>query len=49
MKETSNWTEEKQETSDKMLAIWIGGSNLPISAVEDPNMEKYIKTLNKEV
>ena len=32
-----------------MLAIWIGGSNLPISAVEDPNMEKYVKTLNPEV
>ena len=32
-----------------MLAIWIVGSNLPISAVEDPNMEKYVKILNPEV
>ena len=31
------------------LAIWIGGSNLPVSAVEDPNMEKYVKTLNSKV
>ena len=29
-----------------MLAIWVGGSNLPVHLVEDPNMIKYIETLN---
>ena len=48
-KETPPWTEEQQEISNKTLALWIGGSNLPISAVEDPNMEKYVKTLNPQV
>ena len=47
--ETSSWSAESQQSSDKMLAIWIGGSNLPVSAVEDPNMEKYVKTLNSKV
>ena len=39
--EKSSWSAGSQQSSDKMLAIWIGGSNLPVSAVEDPNMEKY--------
>ena len=47
--EKSSWSAESQQSSDKMLAIWIGGSNLPVSAVEDPNMEKYVKTLNSKV
>ena len=48
-KETPPGTEEQQEISNKTLALWIGGSNLSISAVEDPNMEKYVKTLNSQV
>ena len=47
--EKSSWSAESQQSSDKMLAIWIGGSNLPVSAVEDPNMKKYVKTLNSKV
>ena len=42
------WTEEKQERSNKICAIWIGGSNLPVSAVEDPNMKNYIESLNPD-
>ena len=34
------WTEDKQVRSNKMLAIWVGGSNLPVHLVEDPQHEK---------
>ena len=47
--EKGSWTAEQQQASERMLAIFIGGSNLPVSAVEDPNMEKYVKTLNPQV
>ena len=43
--ENSSWTSEHQQTSERMLAIFIGGSNLPVSALKDPNIEKYVKTV----
>ena len=45
---TENWTEDNQDRSNKMLAIWIGGSVLPVSCVEDKNMENYVKSLNPQ-
>ena len=42
------WSKEKQEKSDKLLALWIGASTLPVSAVEDTNMQRYVKSLNPE-
>ena len=43
-----DWSKEKQEKSNKILALWIGGSTLPVSAVQDPNMLRYVKSLNPD-
>ena len=32
--------------TDKFPAIWIGGSSFPVSAVQDPNMTRYVTSLN---
>ena len=37
-----DWSKEKQEKSNKILALWIGGSTLPVLAVQDPNMLRYV-------
>ena len=31
-----------------MLALWIGGSTLPVSAVSDPNMARFVSSLNPQ-
>ena len=46
--DVEDWSKEKQERSDKFLALWIGGSTLPVSAVQDPNMMRYVKSLNPD-
>ena len=43
-----DWSTEKQDTANKYLALWIGGSTLPVSAVQDPNMLRYVKSLNPD-
>merc|ERR1719186_1379576 len=39
---------EKEQESDKKLALWIGGSTLPISIVEDPNFEMYLQSYDPQ-
>ena len=46
--DVEDWSKEKQERSDKFLALWIGGSTLPVSAVQDPNMLRYVQSLNPD-
>ena len=46
--DVDDWSKEKQDRSDKFLALWIGGSTLPVSAVQDPNMLRYVKSLNPD-
>ena len=48
-KQEIGWSEEDQETSNKRLEIWIGGSSLTICTVSDPNMAEYVKSLNAQV
>ena len=39
----------KDKISLKATALWIGGSCLPLSAVEDPGYERVLKTYDKQV
>lgn len=38
----------KEETSEKLLGLWIGGSTLPISCVEDDNMLLWLKSYDSQ-
>ena len=38
----------KEEISEKLLGLWIGGSTLPISCVEDDNMLLWLKSYDSQ-
>ena len=39
---------QEEDISEKLLAIWIGGSTLPISCVEDPNMLLWLRSYDSQ-
>ena len=40
-----NWTEEDQRQADRLLALFIGGSTLPINLTIDPNVRRFINKI----
>ena len=42
-------SKEKEEQSLKATALWIAGSSLPLSMVDDPAYEEVLKSYDKKV
>ena len=40
---------DKERLSQRKLALWIGGSTLPVNCVEDPNFENFLKSYDPQV
>ena len=43
------WTKEDQDEADEMMALWVGGTVLPLSLVKNDYFKAYVKKLNPKV
>ena len=43
------WSKEKQAYADKMFALWIAGSYLPMSVSKDPGAHRFLASVNSQV
>ena len=43
------WTKEDQDQADELMALWVGGTVLPLSLVENEDFKAYIQKLNPKV
>ena len=47
--QAQSWSKEDQSLSDKLLAVWVGSTGLPMSLVDDPNFHRLLESLNSNV
>lgn len=40
-----NWTEDSQKQADRLLALFIGGSTIPVSVTDDLNLRRFISNI----
>ena len=44
-----SWTKDDQDEADELMALWVGGTVLPLSLVENDDFKAYVKKLNPKV
>ena len=45
----TDWSNADQLEADQLLALWIGGSVLPVSITENEDMKAFVNKINPKV